>query len=63
MVPRDALKSAQIEVTAMVLGERVGHGQTHNLPRLEPRADSPAAALTGELAAGSPCRIPLRGIN
>lgn len=32
----DALKSAQITVAALDLGERMGHGQAQDLRRLEP---------------------------
>jgi len=34
-------------VAAVDLGERMGHGQAQVLPRLEPRADAAAAAVTG----------------
>lgn len=50
----DALKSAQIPVTAAVLGERMGHGQAQIRSRLEPAADAAAAALTSGLAASGP---------
>jgi hypothetical protein len=50
----DALKSAQNLVTAVVPGERLGHGQAQNLSRLEPGADAAAAALTSGLTAGEP---------
>ena len=36
----DALKSAQIPVTAVNLGGRIGHEKAQNLPSLEPRADA-----------------------
>ncbi|MEI7774777.1 MAG: hypothetical protein WCK17_08365, partial [Verrucomicrobiota bacterium] len=42
----DALHSAQIPVTAMDLGGRMGHEQAPNLPSLEPGADVVAADVT-----------------
>ncbi|MFM9102581.1 MAG: hypothetical protein ACKOPS_15140 [Cyanobium sp.] len=47
----DALKSAQIPVTAMDLGGTMGHEQAQNLPPLESGADAAAAALAGGVAA------------
>jgi hypothetical protein len=47
----DALKSAQIPVTAIDLGWRMEHEQGQNLPPLEPGADPAAATLTGGVAA------------
>jgi hypothetical protein len=41
----DALKSAQMPVTAIDLRGRMGHEQAQNLPSLEPGADAAAATL------------------
>ena len=51
------LKSAQNPVTAMVLGEIMGHVQAQIVPPLKPRADDAAAAITGGLAAGEPSGV------
>jgi len=55
------MKSAQIVVTAVVLSEKIGHSQTQDLPSLEPRADSVAAAITGGLVAGEPPAVHFAG--
>ncbi len=49
-----ALESAQIPVTAMVLGETMGHAQAQVIPPLEPRADAALSAVTGRVAAREP---------
>ena len=50
----DALKSAQILVKAIDLGEKMWHGQSQLLPPLEPGTDLAADALTGGMAAREP---------